>query len=103
MFYSLPIDNLWVSTLGIIYFDGSRSINLLDNIGSFPFGEEFSFDIFRTWHFLNCINFSFVHLTTSFRNFMSQDNTFINHKVALLPIQDKISLLTSLQNSINVA
>ena len=42
MFYSLPINNLRVSTFGIIYFDSSRSINLLDNIGSFPFGEDFS-------------------------------------------------------------
>ena len=42
MFYSLPIDDLRVSTFGIIYFDGSRLINVLDNIGSYPFGEEFS-------------------------------------------------------------
>ena len=42
MFYLLPINNLRVSTSSIIYFDGSRSINLLDNIGSFPFGEEFA-------------------------------------------------------------
>ena len=34
---------------------------------------------------------------------MPQDNTFINHKVALLPIQDKVSFFTSLQNSIKVA
>ena len=37
MFYSLPINNLWVSTFGIIYFDSSRPINLLDDIGAFPF------------------------------------------------------------------
>ena len=43
MLYSLSIDNLQVSTFGLIYFDSSRSINLLDNIGSFPFGEEFSY------------------------------------------------------------
>src|SRR3954470_3097862 len=30
-------------------------------------------------------------------------NTFINHKVALFPIQDKISFFTSLQNSTKVA
>ena len=34
---------------------------------------------------------------------MPQDNTLINHKVALFPIQDKISFFTSLQNSIKVA
>ena len=42
MLYSLPIDNLRVSTFGIIYFDGSRPVNLLDDIGAFPFGEEFA-------------------------------------------------------------
>ena len=42
MLYSLPIDNLRVSTFSIIYFDSSGMINFLDNIGSFPFGEEFS-------------------------------------------------------------
>ena len=42
MFYSLSIDNLRVSTFGIIYFDVSRPKNLLDNIGAFPFWEEFS-------------------------------------------------------------
>ena len=43
MFYSLPIDNLRVSTFGVIYFDGSRTVNLLDDVRSFPFGEKFSF------------------------------------------------------------
>ena len=42
MFYSLPVNNLRVSTFGIIYFDGSGLIDLLDDIGSFLFGEEFS-------------------------------------------------------------
>ena len=42
MLYSLPIDNLQVSTFGIIYFDSSGSIDLLDDIRSFPFGEDFS-------------------------------------------------------------
>src|SRR3989337_227654 len=64
---------------------------------------SYTFDIFRTRHLFNSIYFSFVNFNTSFRNFMPQDNTFINHKVALLPIQDKISFFTSLQNSIKVA
>ena len=42
MLYSLPIDNLRVSAFEIIYFDGSRPVKLLDDIGAFPFGEEFS-------------------------------------------------------------
>src|SRR3990170_142284 len=64
---------------------------------------SYTFDIFRTWHFLNSINLSFINFNTSFRNFMPKDYTFINHKMALLPIQDKISFFTSLQNSIKVA
>ena len=42
MFYSLPIDNLRVSTFGVIYFDGSRLVNLLDDIWAFPFRGELS-------------------------------------------------------------
>src|SRR3990170_6095213 len=62
-----------------------------------------TFNVTRTWHLLNCVYLSFVHFNTTFKNFMTQDNAFIDHKVALLPIQDKVSLLTSLQNSIKVA
>ena len=43
MLYSLPIDNVRVSTFGIIYFDGSRPVNLLDDIWAFPFPEELSY------------------------------------------------------------
>ena len=42
MLYSLPVDNLRVSAFEIIYFDGSRPVNLLDDIGAIPFGEEFA-------------------------------------------------------------
>ena len=37
MLYSLSVDNLWVSAFEIIYFDGSRPVNLLDDIGALPF------------------------------------------------------------------
>src|SRR4051812_37688989 len=63
----------------------------------------YTFDIFRTRHLLNSIYFSFINFNTSFRNFVPQDNTSINHKVSLLPIQDKISFFTSMKNSIKVA
>src|SRR3990170_2608884 len=58
---------------------------------------SYTFDVLGTRHLFNSINFSFINFNTSFRNFVPQDNTFINHKVALLPIQDKISIFTSLQ------
>ena len=42
MLYSLPVENLRVSAFEIIYFDGSRPVNLLDEIGAFPIGEDFA-------------------------------------------------------------
>ena len=64
---------------------------------------SYTTDIRRIRHFFNSINFRFIHLNTSFRDFVPLDNTFINHKVALFPIQDKICFFTSLQNSIKVS
>src|SRR4051812_20154664 len=64
---------------------------------------NYTFDVLGTWHLFNSINLGFINFNTSFRNFMPQDNTFINHKVALFPIQHKISFFTSLQNSIKIA
>ena len=63
---------------------------------------SYTFDVLGTQHLFNSINFSFVNFNTSLRNVMPQDNTFINHKVALLPIQDKVGFFTSLQNSFKV-
>src|SRR6187401_297061 len=59
---------------------------------------SYTFNVLGARHLFNSINFSFVNFNTSFRNFMSQDNAFINHKVVLLPIHDNISVFTSLQN-----
>ena len=42
MLYLLSIDNLRVSTFGVIYFDGPRPVNLLDDVWAFPFREELS-------------------------------------------------------------
>src|SRR4051812_31121431 len=64
---------------------------------------SYTFDVLGTWHHFNSINFSFINFNASLRNFMPQDNTFINDKVAFLPIQDKVSFFTSLQNSIKVS
>src|SRR3954451_8921631 len=64
---------------------------------------SYTFGVLGTLHLFNSINLGFINFNTSFRNFMPQDNTFINHKVALFPIQDNISFFTSLQNSIKIA
>src|SRR3954453_4998029 len=61
-----------------------------------------TFNIPWIGHFLNCFHFGSLYFNTSFRNFMPKNNSFINHKVALLPIKHKISFLTSLQNFIKV-
>ena len=42
LFNSLPINHLRICSFRYIYLDGPGGINLLDNIGSLPFGEEFS-------------------------------------------------------------
>src|SRR3954471_1260078 len=61
-----------------------------------------TFNIPRIGHFLNCFHFGSVYFNTSFRNFVPKNNSFINHKVAFLPIKNKISFFTSLQNFIKV-
>src|SRR3954470_10050926 len=63
---------------------------------------SYTFDVLGTWHLFNSVYLGFIKFNTSLRNFMPQDNTFINHKVALFPIQDKISFFTTLQNSIKI-
>src|SRR5215216_7920196 len=51
---------------------------------------SYTFDIFRTRHLFNSIYFSFINFNTSFRNFMPQDNTFNNHKVALSQFKTRL-------------
>ena len=78
MFYSLPINNLRVSTFGIIYFDSSGSIDLLDDIGSFPFGEEFSCKESKTRVVQKNI-FSYLELTLLDSFIMPSFKLFLNN------------------------
>ena len=64
---------------------------------------SYTFYVLGIWHLFNRINFSFINFNTFLRNFVPQDNAFINHKVTLSPIQDETSVFTYLQNSIKVA
>ena len=50
---------------------------------------------FWQWQVGNEINFSLVDLDTVLRNNMAQDNSSFHHEMTLLPIQNKILLLTS--------
>src|SRR3954453_9213026 len=61
-----------------------------------------TFNIPRIGYFLNCFDFSYVDFNTTFRNFMPKNNSFIYHKVAFLPIKNKICFFTPLQNFIKV-
>src|SRR4051812_28987513 len=61
-----------------------------------------TFYIPRAWHILNCFNFCSVYFNTSFRNFVSKNNPFINHEMTFLPIKNKVGFFTSLQNFIKV-
>src|SRR3954464_15476046 len=61
-----------------------------------------TFNIPWIGHFLHFFHFGSVYFNTSFRNFMPKNNTFINHKVELIPIKNKISFFTSLQNFIKI-
>src|SRR3954468_24359986 len=61
-----------------------------------------TFNIPRIGHFLSCFHFGSVYFNTSFRNFMPKNNPFINHKGTFLPIKNKISFFTSLQNFIKI-
>src|SRR3954469_14841551 len=61
-----------------------------------------TFYIPRARHLLNFFNFGSINFNASFRNFVSKNNPFINHEMAFLPIKNKVSFFTSLQNFIKV-
>ena len=44
------------------------------------------------------IHFCFVHLSPFLGDYMTQNNTLLNHKVALLPIQYQILFSASSEN-----
>src|SRR3954470_14066630 len=53
-------------------------------------------------HPFNRFNFYLVHFNSSFVNLVSKNNPFVNHEVALLPIEHQICFFTSLQNFIKI-
>src|SRR4051812_7751205 len=61
-----------------------------------------TFYVSRAGHILNCFNLGSVNFNTSFRNFVSKKNSFINHEMTFLPIKNKVGFFTSLQNFIKV-
>lgn len=52
--------------------------------------------------FLNNLNIGHINLNPSLRDLMTKDNAIFNHKVTFLLINNKIHLLTSLHNFLEV-
>ena len=42
MFDSLTVHHLWICAFEVVDFYGTGTVDLLDNVGTFPFGEKFS-------------------------------------------------------------
>ena len=61
-----------------------------------------TFDVLWIRHPLNSFDLGFVHFNSPFGNLVTKNNSFINHKVALLPVEYQNCLLASLQNFIKV-
>src|ERR1041385_7153483 len=53
-------------------------------------------------HPFNSFNFFLVHFNSPFGNLVSKNHPFVNHEMALLPIEHKICFFTSLQNFIKI-
>src|ERR1043165_9475671 len=53
-------------------------------------------------HPFNSFNFCLVHFNSPFGNLVSKNYPFVNHEVALLPIEHQIFFFTSLQNFIEI-
>src|SRR3954471_22053771 len=63
---------------------------------------SFFFNVPRIGHSFNSFNFFLVHFNSPFRNLVSKNYPFVNHEVALLPIEHQICFFTSLQNFIKI-
>src|SRR3954466_9512490 len=61
-----------------------------------------TFDVPWIGHPFNSFNFCLLHFNSPFVNLMSKNNPFIDHEVALLPIEHQICFFTSLQNFIKI-
>src|SRR3954464_10156064 len=61
-----------------------------------------TFDIPRIGHPFNSFNLCLVHFNSPLGNLVSKNYPFINHEMALLPIEHQICFFTSLQNFIKI-
>src|SRR3954471_6628028 len=61
-----------------------------------------TFDVPWIGHPFNSFNFCLVHFNSPFGNLVSKNYPFVNHEMALLPIEHQICFFTSLQNFIKI-
>src|SRR3954462_13896167 len=61
-----------------------------------------TFDVPRIGHPFNSFNLCLVHFNSPLINLVTKNDPFINHEVALLPIEHQIRFFTSLQNFIKI-
>src|SRR3954464_8403801 len=61
-----------------------------------------TFDAPWIGHPFNRFNFCLVHFNSPFGNLVSKNYFFVNHEMALLPIEHRICFFTSLQNFIKI-
>src|SRR4051812_17441513 len=61
-----------------------------------------TFDVPWIGHPFNSFNFFLVHFNSPLGNLVTKNYPFVNHEVALLPIEHQICFFTSLQNFINI-
>src|SRR3954471_22697997 len=61
-----------------------------------------TFDVPWIGHPFNSFNFCLVHFNSPFGNLVTKNYPFVNHEMALLPINHQICFFTSLQNFIKI-
>src|SRR3954468_14461929 len=61
-----------------------------------------TFDVPRIGHPFNSFNLCLVHLNSLFANLVTKNYPFVNHEMAILPIEHQICFFTSLQNFIKI-
>src|SRR4051812_46362018 len=86
--------------------EGSRSLRkVLDKSSIETSVTEKTTNTFNVpWigHPFNSFNLCLVHFNSPFGNLVTNNYTFVNHEMALLPIEHQIRFFTSLQNFINI-
>src|ERR1041384_7680310 len=61
-----------------------------------------TFDVPWIGHPFNSINLCLVHCNSPFGNLVTKNDPFVNHEMALLPIEHQICFFTSMQNLIKI-